>query len=387
MDSESIGPIIVTSEDAENALMLFPAEQGIATAGNLVEADARASDSPPGSVIERQHQAPLAGDAFGVSKPLAGRPASTFHFENWSLGRAQWLFEATPSTQVWVSAALVSAAALVLLVFAVGRDPAAPGVSRSTQAAAVAQPGVVIPPRTPPRVADTPPAPLLEATAPFSTSSAATTSQLSGKAAPAPRSRFPEIDVPRQRRDARQTIATPVPQIPAASALPTSTDRAIGASTTANLDVAIAPADSKAPSDPPPAPMPGTTGVTPPGRSTAVSAVPPVVMADTSAIQSVLGRYLTAFMNLDVEEAKAVWPTVNEKALSRAFASVDEQQFELNECEIAVAGPNADASCTGIVRYVQKVGSKMMRVEPRRWKFEFRNSDSQWFIENVDSRQ
>jgi hypothetical protein len=83
--------------------------------------------------------------------------------------------------------------------------------------------------------------------------------------------------------------------------------------------------------------MPGTTGVTPPGRSTAVSAVPPVVMSDTNAIQDVLGRYLNAFMNLDVEEAKAVWPNVNEKALSRAFASVDEQQFELNECEIAVA--------------------------------------------------
>jgi hypothetical protein len=126
--------------------------------------------------------------------------------------------------------------------------------------------------------------------------------------------------------------------------------------------------------------------VTLPERPVAASEVPALVVSDTSAIQDVLGRYLNAFMNLNVEEAKAVWPRVNERALSRAFASLDEQQFELNECEITVAGPNADASCIGVVRYVQKVGSKMMRVEPRRWKFALRNSDSQWFIENVDSR-
>ena len=123
-----------------------------------------------------------------------------------------------------------------------------------------------------------------------------------------------------------------------------------------------------------------------PERPVAESGVPAIAMPDMSAIQNVLGRYLNAFMDLDVEEAKAVWPRVNEKALSRAFASLDEQQFELSNCDIVVTGPNADASCTGVVRYVPKVGGKTMRVEPRRWKFALRNSDSQWFIENVDSR-
>ena len=91
-------------------------------------------------------------------------------------------------------------------------------------------------------------------------------------------------------------------------------------------------------------------------------------------------------MNLDVEEAKAVWPRVNERALSRAFAGLDEQQIELNDCEIVVAGRDAEASCTGIVRYVPKVGSKTMRVARRRWKFELRNNDRQWLIDNVESR-
>ena len=383
MDSESTGPIIVTPEDAENALTLFPAENVTANADDRTVTDARVSRS----LTERQHHPPLAGDAFGQWNPLPDRPASTSDFENWSPVRVQWLFGAAPSMRVWVSAALVSAAALVLLVLTLGRDPfnSVTG-SRSTDAAAGTPTPVMNPSPTPPPVTDALPSLVEDVRAAFSRLSASAPSG-STEAAPSPRSRPPEINLARPRRDDRQTIETPVPDIRDAAALPTSTDRAIGASMSADLDVAKAPVDSEAPSDPPPAPMPGTTGVAPPGRSTAVSAVPPVVMSDTSAIQDVLGRYLNAFMNLDVEEAKAVWPNVNEKALSRAFASVDEQQFELNECEIAVAGPNADASCTGIVRYIQKVGSKMMRVEPRRWKFEFRNSDSQWFIENVDSRQ
>jgi hypothetical protein len=99
----------------------------------------------------------------------------------------------------------------------------------------------------------------------------------------------------------------------------------------------------------------------------------------------VVDRYLSAFTKLDVGEAKTVWPGVNEKALSRAFAGLDEQRFELDDCQIAVARPSADVSCTGVVRYIPKVGGKTMRVERRRWKFELRNQDRGWFIERVET--
>jgi len=111
-----------------------------------------------------------------------------------------------------------------------------------------------------------------------------------------------------------------------------------------------------------------------------------VAASDIAAIQTVVGRYLNAFMTFDIGEAKAVWPSVNERALSRAFSSVDEQQLELNECSISVAGSNADASCPGILRYVPKVGTRTMRIQRRQWRFELRNSDSRWFIENVEVR-
>jgi len=45
MDSESTGPIIVTPEDAENALTLFPAENVTANADDRTVTDARVSRS------------------------------------------------------------------------------------------------------------------------------------------------------------------------------------------------------------------------------------------------------------------------------------------------------------------------------------------------------
>jgi hypothetical protein len=225
MDSESIDPIIVTSEDAENALMLFPAEE--------------ASDSSL-SLIEREHHPPIAADIFGAFRPRPDRPAFTSRFENWSgVRRELWLFgvalfDAVPLTRVWVSAALVSAAALALLVLALGRDPSnSVAARRLTDAAAGTPTPVMNPPRTPPPVTDAPPSLVEDVRAAFSRLSASAPSAPSTETAPSPRSRPPEIEPPRPDRDGPRTIETPVPEISLAAALPTS---------------------SEAPSDPPPAP-------------------------------------------------------------------------------------------------------------------------------------
>ena len=361
MDSEPLETIIVTPEDAETALMLFPAETATANPDGRAVA---ASDSSR-SLIERQHHPPVAANAGGEVRPLPDRPASTSDVENWRLAWIQWPFGAAPSRAVWVSAALVSAATLALLALTVGRDPSNPDTtSRSTQAVADAHTPAMNTPRTPP-VTDAPPNLVKDVRVAPSMLPASAPSTRSSVAGPSPRSRPPEINLPRPRRDDPQTVETAVPEIPDAPALPTS---------------------SRASSDPAPAPIDGEAGVTLLERPVGESGVSAVSMPDVSAIQHVLGRYLTAFTDLDIEEAKAVWPGVNERALSRSFASLDKQQFEMSECDIAVIGPNAEASCTGVVRYVPRVGSKTMREELRRWKFALRNTDNQWFIENVDSR-
>ena len=107
---------------------------------------------------------------------------------------------------------------------------------------------------------------------------------------------------------------------------------------------------------------------------------------ETGEIQAVLGRYRTAFSVLDSAAATAIWPTVDRRALARAFERLEEQSFEFDACQIAIDGPRAVASCDGSARYVPKVGNRTPRSEARHWKFTLRKADQGWLIEQVDSR-
>jgi hypothetical protein len=93
-----------------------------------------------------------------------------------------------------------------------------------------------------------------------------------------------------------------------------------------------------------------------------------------------------AFSMLDVRRAKSVWPGVNERNLERAFDSLESQEFNLGECDIAVTLPRAVATCNGSARYVPKVGTRTLRSEPRRWTFRLQQRGQDWSIESVDAR-
>jgi hypothetical protein len=99
-----------------------------------------------------------------------------------------------------------------------------------------------------------------------------------------------------------------------------------------------------------------------------------------------LNRYQQAFSSLDASAAHAVWPSVDVRALAKAFDQLDEQTFELEGCNINVAGARAEADCAGNARYIRKVGNKALRVEPRRWHFRLRQNGEQWLIDGVDAR-
>jgi hypothetical protein len=114
--------------------------------------------------------------------------------------------------------------------------------------------------------------------------------------------------------------------------------------------------------------------------------VPSAIAADTRAVTAALNRYEQAFSAMDVDRARAVWPSVDAKALAKAFEQLEEQRFDLDDCDITVAGAQAEANCSGDARYVRKVGSKAMRVEPRRWHFKLRQANEEWIIDAVSSR-
>ena len=111
-----------------------------------------------------------------------------------------------------------------------------------------------------------------------------------------------------------------------------------------------------------------------------------VVVNEESAVRNVLNRYRTAYNGLDAGAAHAVWPSVDAKALGRAFDRLESQELVFDRCQIAVTGNRATAACGGDARFVTKVGSRTPRVESREWTFDLRKSGEQWTISGVNVR-
>lgn len=107
---------------------------------------------------------------------------------------------------------------------------------------------------------------------------------------------------------------------------------------------------------------------------------------DTDVIQRVLARYRAAFNVLDSDAAKAIWPTVDTRALARAFKGLETQNLEFDSCDVAVTGAQASANCNGKARYVPKVGHRVSYVESRNWRFALKKSGTEWVIDQVDAR-
>ena len=126
--------------------------------------------------------------------------------------------------------------------------------------------------------------------------------------------------------------------------------------------------------------------ITTPTPSPASLAPPAGRTEDTRAVAVVLNRYQLAFSAMDVGAAAAVWPSVDVKALAKAFEQLEEQTFDLEGCNITIAGVRAEAECAGNARYIRKVGSRALRVEPRHWRFRLRQANDDWVIDAVDAR-
>ena len=94
----------------------------------------------------------------------------------------------------------------------------------------------------------------------------------------------------------------------------------------------------------------------------------------------VLQRYRTAYDRLDAQLAKAVWPSVNEAALSKAFSGLTSQALRFESCGVQVRGGTATATCRGVARYVTRLGTREPRSERRIWSFTLQKRDANWMI-------
>lgn len=105
-----------------------------------------------------------------------------------------------------------------------------------------------------------------------------------------------------------------------------------------------------------------------------------------AGVEDALHRYADAYGRLDAAAARAVWPTVDQRALARAFEGLESQGLVFEHCDLSVAGEEATAACRGHARYVPKVGSREPLVERREWTFHLRKTDAGWQIVQARAR-
>jgi ketosteroid isomerase-like protein len=122
-----------------------------------------------------------------------------------------------------------------------------------------------------------------------------------------------------------------------------------------------------------------------PSHRLAVEPSPPR-LTDEQSIRAVLQKYRAAYERLDADAARRVWPSVDVRALSRAFNGLRAQQLDFQQCDVKVRDAGASASCRGSATYVPRVGSQETRSEPRRWTFRFEKATSGWVIVRAEAR-
>ncbi len=125
---------------------------------------------------------------------------------------------------------------------------------------------------------------------------------------------------------------------------------------------------------------PETVPASPPGETA------PAAVREIAAIRSVIARYGDAFSGLDALAVGEVWPSVDGRALDRAFRGLEEQGVAFDDCDITVNGGEAAATCRGTVRYVTRIGNRTPRTERRTWQFALRQTGTAWVIDRVNSR-
>lgn len=111
----------------------------------------------------------------------------------------------------------------------------------------------------------------------------------------------------------------------------------------------------------------------------------PAAVDERAAVRTTLSRYEAAYSSLDSAGAKAVWPTVDQRALAHAFDGLAAQRVALGTCEVGVNGQSARAICVGKAAWTPKVGGGQ-QTKSRTWTFDLRRSDTTWQIVRVDTR-
>jgi len=102
-------------------------------------------------------------------------------------------------------------------------------------------------------------------------------------------------------------------------------------------------------------------------------------------VRQALGKYEAAYNRLDVSAVRTVWPTLDQRALARAFDSLTAQRVSLQNCDVDVSGSTARANCSGHASWTPKIGGGEQTAS-RKWTFDLSELDGGWRITHVQAR-
>jgi hypothetical protein len=141
--------------------------------------------------------------------------------------------------------------------------------------------------------------------------------------------------------------------------------------------------------DPVVAPASVTPRLEPAGRPAessraAAVALPPDndnAQQERDVVLAVLREYGRAYERMDVRATKAVYPSVDDRRLRRAFDDLQEQRFRFADCGVAISstGAGANAWCKGDATFRPKVGSPQYYPN-REWNFSLAREGGGWQI-------
>ena len=127
-----------------------------------------------------------------------------------------------------------------------------------------------------------------------------------------------------------------------------------------------------------PAPGPAST------RAPAVASIDDE-RGQKEVVLAVLREYSRAYERLDVRATKAVYPSVDDRRLQRAFENLQGQEMRFASCGVSISSSGADANarCKGDAVYRPKVGSRVVRLTDREWTFSLARDGGGWQILNA----
>jgi hypothetical protein len=113
---------------------------------------------------------------------------------------------------------------------------------------------------------------------------------------------------------------------------------------------------------------------------------PPEPVSETAAVRATLAKYATAYTDLDAAAVRAIWPSVDQAGLRRAFSALDAQQVTFDRCDVQIAGAAGRATCAGTAMWRPKIGGGSAREQNRIWNFVLKNAGGSWQIVKAEVR-